>query len=129
MLNNNPSVKSWVNTLSQRFKVPTSVAFGLLTDETYSINDACTRRPPAQYICTIMRHGIGCNIVNVANQLSFAYRGLAPELQVFVLPFTKLTKAADFICTLEKKPEVWHEIMTNPSGPALLQPGTKKLSL
>ncbi len=39
-LNNDPGVKSWVNTLSHRFKVPTSVAFGLLTDETYSLEDA-----------------------------------------------------------------------------------------
>lgn len=39
-LNNNPSVKSWVNTLSYRFKVPTSVALGLFTDETYILDDA-----------------------------------------------------------------------------------------
>ena len=39
-LNNDPGVKSWVNTLSHRFKVPTSVALGLLTDETYSFDDA-----------------------------------------------------------------------------------------
>lgn len=64
-----------------------------------------------------MRYGIGCNIVEVANQLSFAYRGLAPELQVFVSPLTKSTKAADFICTLEKKQEVWHEMITTPASP------------
>ena len=46
-LNNDPSVESWINTLSHRFKVPTSVALGLLTDETYSFDDACARRPPA----------------------------------------------------------------------------------
>ena len=63
-----------------------------------------------------MRHGIGCNIVDVANQLSFAYRGLAPELRVFVSPPTESTKAADFICTLEEKQEVWHEMMTT-AGP------------
>ena len=115
-LNNDPGVKSWVNTLSHRFKVPTSVALGLLTDETYSLDDAQARRPPAQYVRAIMRHGIGCNIVDIANQLSFAYRGLAPELRVFVSPPTESTKAADFIRTLEKKQEVWHEMMTAP-GP------------
>ena len=115
-LNNDPGVKSWVNTLSHRFKVPTSVALGLLTDETYSLDDARARRPPAQYVRAIMRHGIGCNIVDVANQLSFAYRGLAPELRVFVSPPTESTKAADFIRTLEEKQEVWHEMMTT-AGP------------
>ena len=79
-LNNNLGVKSWVNTLSHRFKVLTSVALGLLTDEIYSLNDAQARIPPTQYVRTIMRHGIGCNIVDVANQLSFTYQGLAPEL-------------------------------------------------
>ena len=39
-LNNDPGVKSWVNTLFHRFKIPTSVALGLLTDETYTLNDA-----------------------------------------------------------------------------------------
>ena len=39
-LNNDSSVKSWVNTLSHRFKLPTSVALGLLTKETYTLDDA-----------------------------------------------------------------------------------------
>lgn len=67
-LNNNPGVKSWINTLFHRFKVPTNVALGLLTDETYSLEDARACRPAAQYVKAIMRHGIGCNIVDVANQ-------------------------------------------------------------
>ena len=115
-LNNDSGVKSWINTLFYRFKVPTSVAFGLLIDETYSLNDARTQQPSAQYVCAIMRHGIGCNIVNVANQLFFAYQGLARELRVFVLPPTKSTKAADFIRTLKKKQEIWHKMMTAPSA-------------
>ena len=41
-LNNDLGVKTWINTLSHRFKVPTSVALGLLTDETYSLVDART---------------------------------------------------------------------------------------
>ncbi len=116
-LNNDPGVKSWINTLFHRFKVPTSVALGLLTDETYSLEDARARRPPAQYVWAIMRHGIGCNIVDVANQLSFAYRGLAPELRVFVTPPTEATRAFDFIRALEEKQEVWHEMMTAPAAP------------
>ncbi len=62
-----------------------------------------------------MRHGIGCNIVDVANQLSFTYRGIAPELRVFVSPPTESTRAADFIRALEEKQEVWHKIMTVPT--------------
>ena len=116
-LNNDPGIKSWVNTLSHCFKVPTSVALGLLTDETYTLDDARAWWPPAQYIRAIMQHGIGCNIVDVANQLSFAYRDLASELRVFVSPPTESTKAADLIHALEKKKEVWHEMMTAPAGP------------
>ena len=38
-LNNNLSMKSWDNTLAYCFKIPTSVAFDLLTNETYSLDD------------------------------------------------------------------------------------------
>lgn len=72
-LNNDPSVKNWINTLFRRFKVPTSIALGFLTNKTYSLNDARARRLPTQYVCAIMRHGTGRNIVDIANQLSFAY--------------------------------------------------------
>lgn len=72
-LNNDPGVKSWINTLSHYFKVPISVGLGLLTDKTYFLDDTQARWPSAQYLHTIMRHSIGCNIVNVPNQLSFAY--------------------------------------------------------
>lgn len=105
-------MKNWINTLSQHFKVPTSVALGLLTDETYSLDDAQCRRPPAQYVQAIMRHGIDCNINDISNQLSFAYQGLAPELRVFVSSPTESTKAAKFIHILEEKQENWFEMMT-----------------
>lgn len=49
-LNNNPSVKSWISTLSNCFKVPTSIDFGLLIDKIYSLNDARSWRLPTQYV-------------------------------------------------------------------------------
>lgn len=105
-LNNDPGVKSWINSLSHCFKVLTTVAFDLLTDKNYSLEDARAYRPPAQYVKAIMRHGIGCNIVDVANQLSFTYRNIAPELRVFIFPPTESIRAADFIRALEKKQEI-----------------------
>lgn len=50
-----------------------------------------------------MCYGIDCNIVDVANQLFFAYRGIVPELRVFVSPLTEVTRASDFIRALEEK--------------------------
>lgn len=88
MLNNNSGVKNWVNTLSHHFKVPISVVFGLITDETYSFNDAWAQQPPAQYVRAIMQYGIGYNIVDVANQLFFAYQSLVPKLRVFISSLT-----------------------------------------
>lgn len=104
--NNNPGIKSWINTLSHCFKVSTSVTLGLLTDKTYSLDDARACHPPTQYVKAIMQHSIGCNIVDVANQVSFAYRSIAPKLKIFILPPTKSTKTSDFIRTLKKKQEV-----------------------
>lgn len=111
-LNNNPGMKSWINTISHCFKVPTSVAFGLFTNETYFLDDAQARQPLAKYVCAIIQHSIRCNIIHVANQLSFAYQGIAQELWVFVLQPTDLIKADNFICMLEEKQEIWHEMMT-----------------
>ena len=116
-LDNDSSVKSCINTLSQHFKVPTSVTLGFLTNKTYSLNDVRARRPSAQYIRTIMRYGIGCKIVNVANQHFFAYRGVISELKVFISSPTKSTKAANFIRTFEEKQKIWHKIMTTPVTP------------
>lgn len=77
--------------------------FSLFTNKIYNFNDAQAQRPPAQYVSAIIQHNIGCNIVNVANQLSFAYQGLVLELRVFVSFSTESTKAADFLCMLEEK--------------------------
>ena len=97
--------------LSQRFKFPTSIAFGVLTSESYSLDDAWRCRPPAQYVRAIIQHGIGCNIVDIANQLSFAYRGVAPELRIFLPPPYHTTKASDFICLMKEKQEAWFDIL------------------
>lgn len=59
-----------------------------------------------------MRHGIGCNIVIITNQLSFAYQGLALKFHVFVSPPTKSTRMVDFIYVLKEKQKVWHKMMT-----------------
>lgn len=39
-LNNDLSVKNWINTLFHYFKMPTSIVFNLLSNKTYSFNDA-----------------------------------------------------------------------------------------
>lgn len=127
-LNNNPGVKNWVNTLSHYFKIPTSMALGFFTYKTYSLNDAQARQSPAQYVRTIIQYNIRYNIIDVANQLSFAYRGLALKLQVFVSPSTESTKAADFIYALEEKQEIWYEMMTTLAGPQLYYNPPRRIS-
>ncbi len=102
---------SWSNTLSRRFKVPTSIASEFLTSESYPLYDAQQCRLPAQYVQAIIRHRIDCNIVDAANQLSFAYRGLAPELRLFISPPTNTTKVSDFIQALEEKQQAWYDIL------------------
>lgn len=87
-LNNNSGVKSCINTLFHHFKIPIIVALSFLTNQTYFFDNAWACWPPVQYLCISMRHGIGCNIVNMANQLFFAYQELAPDLRDFILPWT-----------------------------------------
>lgn len=42
-LNNGPCIKRWVNIFFYCFKLPTSVILGLLTDETYTLDNARAR--------------------------------------------------------------------------------------
>lgn len=111
-INNNSGLGTWITTLSQRLKISTSMAFGLLTDEAYSLEGACYCQPPAQSFRTIIRHGLRCNIIDVANQLLFVYRGLLPELQVFINPLTNTIKVTEFIQALEEKQEIWYDMFT-----------------
>lgn len=96
-LNRDPGINNWIAIFSERLKVLTNVALGLLTIKSYSLDDAQRRRPPAQYVRAIIRLGIGCNIVDIVNQLFFAYQRLAPELRFFIPPPTSATKASNFI--------------------------------
>lgn len=79
------------------------MALRLLINETYFLEDAYYCRPLIQYVCVILCHKLGCNIIDVANQLSFAYKGLAPNFRVFITPSIDTTKATDFIQALEEK--------------------------
>lgn len=106
-LNNNLDVKNYINTFFYYSRLPTSVPFGLFSNNTFFLNDAWAQRPAAKYVCAIMRYSIGYNIIKIANQLSSAYWGLDQEFQVFVSSLPKSTKATDFLCTLKKKQEIW----------------------
>lgn len=116
-INHNLGMNSWINTLFHHCKIPTSVDLGFLTDKAYSFNDVQGPRPLSQWLHAIIQYGIGCNIVDIANQLFFAYQKLAPELRVFISPSTKSTKAADFIYTLKEKQEIWYKVMTTLATP------------
>lgn len=54
-------------TLSRRFKMLTNRVLELITIETYFLEDICYYQPPAQYVCTIMCYGLGCNIIDIIN--------------------------------------------------------------
>lgn len=66
-LNRDSEIDSWIAILSERFKVPTSMALDLLTTKSYFLNNTHRRRPPTQYVRAIIQYGIGCNIVDIAN--------------------------------------------------------------
>lgn len=96
-MNNDPSLEILITTLSGRFKMLTSMVLRLLTNEVYSVKDVCCHQSPAQYVRAIMHHGLGCNIIDIANQLLFVYRDLISELRVFITSLTDTTKVIDFI--------------------------------
>ena len=103
-------VEEWCSAIIKRFKEATGVALHNLTTEKYSVHDARTRREPAAYVQTILRHAKSANIDNAENQLTFAYQGIAAELRAFVDPPTSTTTVASFIQTLELKKDTWFEM-------------------
>lgn len=96
-------VEEWCFFLIARFKEPSKVALTKLTSEKYTSKDARNRRKPASYVQTIVRHAKATNINKTLNQLTFAHKGIAPELKVFVNPPNKSTSISSFIKTLELK--------------------------
>lgn len=80
-------------------------------DENDSLNNVRSCHPPAQYIQASMYHSIDCNIVDIANQLSFAYHDIALEFKVFISLHTKVTKTFDFIRVFVEKQDVWHKMI------------------
>lgn len=89
------------------------MTLGFLTSETYSLDDVWECWPPAQYVRAIIRYEISCNIVDIINQLSFTYRGVAPELKIFIPPPTQITKVSDFIYLMEEKREAWFDMFAS----------------
>lgn len=105
-MNNNLGLGTYITTLSQQFKMLTSMMLRFLTDKVYSLEDTYYCRLLAEYIHIIMRYGLGYIIVDIANQLSFVYRGLALELRAFITLPTNTTKTTNFILAVEEKQEL-----------------------
>lgn len=58
---------------------------------------------PGSILYTMIQYGISCNIINVANQLFFAYQGIAPKLGLYVFISMETMKTSNFIYALCKK--------------------------
>ena len=105
------------------------MALCFLINKAYFFDNAWARWPPTQYVCTIMQKNIKCSIVDIANLLSFAYWGLGPELWLFVLPLTKLTKIRFYLHTQRKAESLAQNDDRPGQIPTILQPATKSLTL
>ena len=81
-----------------------------LVAEKYTAADASREREPAEYVQTMLLHAKLANIDSVENQLTFAYKGISPELRAFVDPPDSNTTVSQFIAALEKKKDTWFDI-------------------
>lgn len=100
-------MKTWTKTLLRRFRICSGIALRLLVDKRFSLADVRRRRPPAQYVKTIVHYCIGANIIDKPNQLCNAYRNLARELKPFITPPANSATTSEFIKALEEKEEIW----------------------
>lgn len=66
-LNKDAGIKCWINIFSYRFKVPTSIALDFFIDKSYLLENAWASCPLALYVQAIIHHGIGYNIIDMAN--------------------------------------------------------------
>lgn len=65
-LDNDRGMSTWIQTLLLQFKICPDTALGLLVDAAFLIADVRRRRPPSQYVKTIVRCYVGANIVEEA---------------------------------------------------------------
>lgn len=101
----------WFVNLTAQFKMYTVVALRLLVNKKYTLADNWVCWEPTQYVWIVMYHVTGCNILNILNQLFFIYQRHMLELFVFIISFSKSTKASDFITTLEEKKDCWVDML------------------
>lgn len=112
-LNKDIGIGNWISIFSQCFKIFTSVILGFLISKTYFLNNTCRCHLFTQYIGAIIRYGIGYNIVNISNQLSFAYQDLAYNTRIFIFTSTTMTKASNFIKSIEEKQKTGNNILVS----------------
>ena len=55
----------------------------------------------------MLLHAKSANIDSVENQLTFAYKGISPELRAFVDPLNSNITVSQFIAALKKKKDTW----------------------
>lgn len=65
-LDNDRGMSTWIQTLLLQFKICPDTTLGLLVDAAFLIADVRRRRPPSQYVKTIVRYYVGSNIVEEA---------------------------------------------------------------
>ena len=58
----------------------------------------------------MLLHAKSANIDSVENQLTFAYKGISPELRAFVNSLNNNTTVSQFIAALKKKKDTWFDM-------------------
>ena len=83
-----------------------------LTSKKYTLKNTQNQQQPAKYVQAIVHHANRIDIEAIYNQLTFAYKGIAVELWVFVNPPTLASTILDFIQMLEVKKLAWFALYT-----------------
>ena len=100
-------IERWDSLLFNRFKIPTSQAWGKLNAESYSFKDAHDRRPVADFVMNCVRWAREADVDKLPAQLVQCWLRLEPEFRNVIPKPSATTSLSSFIEDLESHYESW----------------------
>ncbi len=103
-------IDHWCNVLFKKFKKSIASTLNYLTTERYTFDDVRANRDIFSFVFQIMRHVKTINIVDLHEQLTWAYNAIASKLARDIDFSDENTTTMTFLKNLKIKKNTWHRI-------------------
>ena len=101
-------ISNWIDSLTDRFKLPQEVAEAFLREEVYNTEDIQRRRSVAKYVSSITRYGLAANL-EMHEVVQWAYTGLTRVFRGDIPKPDQHTTLEELLRQLKQLEPVWQK--------------------